>query len=64
MKCIIIDDEKLSRVSLEKLCSKVPDLELVATYESALEAIDSVKDNTNIDLIFLDIHMPELSGFT
>jgi len=63
MKCIIIDDEKLSRVSLEKLCSKVSDLEVIANYESALEAIEQIKDTSDIDLIFLDIHMPELNGF-
>ena len=63
MRCIIIDDDKLSRVSLEKLCEKVPDLDLVASYESALHAIDEVKSHQDLDLIFLDIHMPELDGF-
>lgn len=63
MKCIIIDDDKLSRVSLEKLCAKVPDLTLLDTYESALDAIDTVKDHPDLDLLFLDIHMPELDGF-
>jgi len=63
MKCIIIDDDKLSRISLEKLCSKVPGLVVLATFESALGAISEVKNRKDIDLLFLDIHMPDLNGF-
>ncbi len=63
MKCIIIDDDKLSRVSLERLCDKVTDIELLASYESALQAIDKIKTHDHIDLLFLDVHMPELDGF-
>lgn len=63
MKCIIIDDDKLSRISLEKLCSKVPDLIVLSTFESALGAINEVKNRKDIDLLFLDIHMPDLNGF-
>jgi len=63
MKCIIIDDEKMSRVSLEKLCEKVPTLEVLASYASALDAIEGLKELPDIDLFFLDINMPELDGF-
>jgi len=63
MKCIIIDDDNLSRVSLTRLCEKVTGLEVIASYDSALHAIDHIKDHEDIDLFFLDIHMPELDGF-
>ena len=61
MKCIIVDDDELSRIAIKYLCGKVDDLEIVATCEDALEAIKVVK-NEDVDLIFLDIEMPSLSG--
>lgn len=63
MRCIIIDDDKMSRVSLTKLCEKVSHLDVVKVYESALEAVGDLKSIEQVDLIFLDIHMPELGGF-
>lgn len=63
MKCVIIDDDKLSRNFLERLCQKLPELEVIATYESALSAVDQINKDNDIDLLFLDIHMPELDGF-
>lgn len=61
MKCIIIDDEALARRLLKDHISKIPELELVAVCESPLQA-RTVIANENIDLIFLDIQMPELTG--
>ncbi len=63
MKCIIIDDDKMSRVSLTKLCEKISHLEVVKVYESALQAVDDLKITEQADLMFLDIHMPDLDGF-
>lgn len=63
MKCIIIDDDKMSRVSLTKLCEKMSYLEVVKVYESALQAVDDLKTIEQADLMFLDIHMPDLDGF-
>ncbi len=62
MKCIIIDDEKTARLSLKKVCEKIEELEICGLYESPIEAI-SVLQKDQIDLVFLDIHMPDLSGF-
>lgn len=61
IKCIIVDDDPMSRKSLEILCGKISDLDLVATYESPLEAMSEI-DNAEIDLIFMDVMMPEISG--
>ena len=61
MKCIIVDDEIMARKFLEKLCAKVEVLEVVAVCSSAIEAIEVLQE-TPVDLIFLDVEMPELSG--
>ena len=61
LKCIIVDDESLSRMALEKLCEKVPDLEVVGICENGTEAITMLQSET-VDLLFLDIHMPDLTG--
>lgn len=60
-KCIIIDDEELARGLLTSYISKLDYIELVADYESPIDAIQTLKANT-IDLIFLDIQMPNLKG--
>lgn len=62
MTCIIIDDEETSRIILEQLCSEINDLDLIESFEGAIEAIKFLNKN-DIDLIFLDIHMPGFSGF-
>lgn len=61
LKCIIVDDEFLARQLLEGYAKKVPYLEVAALCESALEATDVLQTN-KIDLIFLDVNMPELNG--
>ncbi|GAB5527374.1 MAG: LytTR family DNA-binding domain-containing protein [Roseivirga sp.] len=61
IRCIIVDDEPLAIEILEEYVKKVSWLELVASLESGLEAIEFVQQNT-VDLIFLDIQMPDLSG--
>jgi len=61
MNCIIVDDEYISREILKRLISKVSGLELVAVCESARQA-KIVLHEHKIDLIFLDVEMPELSG--
>lgn len=61
IKCIVIDDEELARTLLKSYINKIDFLELVANLESPLDAIQVLKDNA-IDIIFLDIQMPDLKG--
>lgn len=61
MRCIAIDDEPLALDLLEDNISKIPYLQLVATCENALEAM-KVLESQAVDLIFLDIQMPGLTG--
>jgi DNA-binding LytR/AlgR family response regulator len=61
MKCIIVDDNKMARMALKQLVSQVQTLELVAECNNAMEAYNQLSNNP-IDLIFLDIEMPEMSG--
>ena len=61
LKCMVIDDEPLAIQLLENHISKVPFLELVNTFKNPLEALISINTNA-VDLIFLDIQMPQLNG--
>ena len=61
LKCVIIDDEPLAVQLLRSYAEKIPSLELVGVFSSAIEASKTIRSN-RIDLAFLDIQMPELSG--
>jgi DNA-binding LytR/AlgR family response regulator len=61
VRCIIIDDEFLARQYLKDYVSKIPFLELMGDFNSPLKALDLLKSDL-IDLLFLDIHMPDISG--
>ncbi|MFC4269367.1 LytR/AlgR family response regulator transcription factor [Polaribacter marinivivus] len=61
MNCIVIDDEKMARVIIKTLCSEINSLELVEEFSDAIQAIKYLNEN-QVDLIFLDIHMPNFSG--
>jgi DNA-binding LytR/AlgR family response regulator len=61
MNCIIIDDEPIARNGLEEYVKEVEFLVLVAKCESATKALPYLQDGL-VDLIFVDIQMPKLSG--
>lgn len=61
LKCAIIDDEPLAVELLSSYVNKTPFLKLTGAYNSASTAIRDLRENP-VDLIFLDIQMPELSG--
>lgn len=61
MKCIIIDDEATARMITHQLCKQVDDLEVVAQFEDAIQAIKYLNSHS-VDLILLDINMPAFSG--
>lgn len=61
LKCIIVDDEPLALEVLEAYIERIEGLELVAKCENAVKAFDALK-KLPVDLIFLDIQMPKLTG--
>lgn len=61
MNCIIIDDELTARTIVSGMCESSSDLEVVAQFPNAVEALKYLNQNT-VDVIFLDIHMPFLTG--
>ena len=61
MRCIAIDDEPLALRQISSYISKIPFLELVATFSSAIKANEWLKENS-ADLIFVDINMPDMTG--
>lgn len=61
MRCIIIEDQPPAQRILKKYIGDYGSLELVGTFTDALQALDFLKTN-DVDLIFLDIHLPKLSG--
>jgi DNA-binding LytR/AlgR family response regulator len=63
MNCLIIDDDKLSRKLLEKFVEKTDLLDQYYSFSNAIDAINFIrKDEEKIDLIFLDIEMPDMNG--
>lgn len=61
IKCIIVDDEPLAVSLLGNYVEKIPFLELVFFSENPIEALEYIQKN-KVDLVFLDIQMPELTG--
>jgi len=61
MKVLICDDEPLALDILESYIEKIPDLELVAKCDNAIEANEIIQKE-DIDLVFLDIQMPQMTG--
>ncbi|MEX1274629.1 MAG: response regulator transcription factor [Bacteroidota bacterium] len=61
LRCIIIEDEPLAVKVLSDYISQVPFLELRGTFKNAFLAADYLQDH-DIDLLFLDIHLPKLKG--
>ncbi len=60
-KCIIVDDEPLARELIRNHISKLENFEIVAECDNAMKAIDALR-NHQIDLMFLDIKMPQITG--
>ncbi|MCG2459163.1 LytTR family DNA-binding domain-containing protein [Flavobacteriaceae bacterium F89] len=61
IRCIIIEDQPPAQRVLKKFIADIQNMELKATFTDALQAIDFLKTEP-VDLIFLDIHLPKISG--
>lgn len=61
MNCIIVEDQRPAQEILEKYISDIGLLKLVGVFTDAIQAMDAIKTG-GVDLIFLDIHLPKLSG--
>jgi len=61
LRCLVVDDEQLARTLLAEYIQKVPFLEHVGECKNPIEAMDCL-ENQDIDVLFLDIQMPELTG--
>lgn len=61
ISCIIVDDENVARDIIASHLSRIENIEVIAQCKNAIEAFNFINNNA-IDLIFLDINMPEISG--
>lgn len=61
IKCLLVDDEPLALDALESLMQKIPELEITGKCQNAVEALQVIH-NKEIDLLLLDIQMPEITG--
>ncbi|TDE28328.1 response regulator transcription factor [Flavobacterium ranwuense] len=62
IKCVLIDDETLATKVLLNYFTNFSDFEIVGTFYNPIEALEFINNNT-IDVVFLDIHMPVMTGF-
>ena len=63
IKCLIVDDETLAQKVIEKYVADIASLEVVGKAKNAMQALE-VLNNKDVDLMFLDINMPKMSGLS
>lgn len=62
LKCIIVDDEQFSVDAIMKYINLTPNLDVIGVYTDPVNALQTISTNDDIDLLFMDIDMPWLSG--
>jgi len=63
ISCIVVDDESVAREIIETHLSKIPNIAIVGSFSNAIDAFSCLREHA-IDLVFLDINMPEISGIS
>ena len=63
ISCVVVDDEPMAREILESFIDKIPNLQLVKSCKNAIEAFEVI-NSEKIDLFFLDINMPDITGLS
>jgi DNA-binding LytR/AlgR family response regulator len=61
-RCIIVDDEPIARQIIRSYIGQIPNLSCVGECKNALEALDLINADQGIEIVFLDINLPNLSG--
>ena len=61
LKCVIVDDEPLAIAALESILKKIPNIEVVSTFNNAVSILEKICE-IDFDFLFLDIEMPNLTG--
>lgn len=61
MRCLIVEDEQMSRAHLAHLCKRIDQLEIVRVFDNALDAYHFLEEH-EVDLVFLDVEMPDFTG--
>lgn len=62
LTCLLVDDNEMNRLTLEHLIELTPELELVASFSNAVDCLAFFRQGGTVDIAFLDIEMPLLSG--
>lgn len=61
LRCIVVDDNELDRLTIKSYLSHFPEIEVVGIYPSPKEALEAISV-TNPDIVFLDVDMPDMTG--
>ncbi|WDF48026.1 LytTR family DNA-binding domain-containing protein [Chryseobacterium sp. KACC 21268] len=61
LKCIIVDDNEIDRLTVLSFAKRFPNLHILGTFSDSIEALKAI-ENQSVDILFLDIDMAELSG--
>lgn len=64
IRVVIVDDEELARVELTRLLSYFDEIEIAAQADNARDGLKQIKNHPDVDLVFLDITMPEWDGLS
>ncbi|MEP0676042.1 MAG: response regulator, partial [Nonlabens ulvanivorans] len=62
LNCYVVDDSSIQRLAIVKMIENHPNLKLIGEFSNAIETKAAIKDQ-KVDLIFLDVEMPILTGF-